>query len=443
MNRSLRSRFWPFWLLLSLALVACTPNRAYHTRAPAPDAPLCVAALPSGCANDVWYRVRAEAEATEEKRQPEQPVYLGFVEFDDQGALHDPSLKDAVINRIDALAQQQSVLMVVFAHGWKHNASADDPNVVDFANVLSRIAYYDEMVCAHRSCAGRQVIGVYLGWRGLSATTEPFKEISFYSRKSRAHRVGTDGAVEVLAQLAKIKAIKRTGQGNDNQLIVTGHSFGGALIYSAVQQQLVRDTAFPANGLIPRSSANLIALVNPAFEAARFATLERRARTLEHARNQRPILAVFTSRSDTATKIAFPLGRGLSTSLQQHVSKEQARQNRTALGHYMPFVTHDLDLKQDPAMGDDQTVQMRAFQDIGCDWQNFQFGATHVWRLGELELSRRPHMQQGSQAQNPIYNVSVDAAIIANHNAIWGETFSEFLYRFVAVQSLPAGRECP
>ncbi len=422
-------------LLAMLALAGCAPNRAYRDRAPSPQTQVCAAAQPQDCAHEVWHRLAPDGD---DARQPQNDVHLGFVEFDDQGALHDPALKDDMLERIRTLGEAHPLLLVVFAHGWKHNAAADDSNVEDFAHILRRVAWYDEKVCAGRPCAARRVVGVYLGWRGLSARMEPFKELSFWNRKERAHRVGTDGATEVLAQLAKIKAngIKKA----QNRLIVTGHSFGGALIYTALQQQLIRDTVFLKDDAILRNAANLVVLVNPAFEAARFGALERRGRLHPHAANQRPVLAVFTSTSDAATALAFPWGRRLGTAFESHVSSEQRRQNVTALGHYGPFLTHELKMPDDVAP--DAPPALLGLRDIGCAWQDFQSGKVHTWSLGEISLSRLEKMQQGSQQRNPYYNVAVDPRLIANHSEIWGERFSEFLYRFVAVQSLPAGRPC-
>lgn len=425
-------------LIAVLLLSACTPNRAYRYLMPPPDPASCTGSQPSDCATEVWHRLRPNTSA--DLRNPQEPVYLGFVEFDDQGALHDPLLKDEVITRIRSLSERHSVLLVVFAHGWKHNASAKDSNVEDFSNLLRRIAWYDEQVCAGRNCAARRVVGLYMGWRGLSARLEPFKAMSFWARKERAHRVGTYGATEVLAELSKIKA--NGLHPTQNRLVVTGHSFGGALIYNALQQQLVRDTAFVGRSGVLRNAANLVVLVNPAFEAARFGALERRGRILANPPSQRPVLAVFTSRKDTATRTAFPLGRSLSTLFESHVSLEQRNQNLTALGHYEPFLTHDLNLSAATSGDANQPLALSSLHDVGCAWQNFQSGRSDAWSLGAMELSRRERMLTGTQRQNPYYNVSVDPGIVASHSEIWGERFSEFLYRFVAVQSLPAGVHC-
>lgn len=414
------------WLLPLIAggllgLAGCVPNRIVRTQDPA-DAQLCQGAV-AQCPADVWQIV-----------EPEQPgqagqVHLGFVEFDDQGALHNRALAKSVTGKIRKLSEEAPLLVIVFAHGWKHSARAQDSNVRDFADMLLRVEKEDRQACAGVACEGRKVVGLYVGWRGLSASVEPFKELSFWTRKSRAERIGLDGAMEVIADLKKIDA-----SNPNNKLILVGHSFGSALLYTAVQQQLMRDTAFLKSGSIAREAADLIILVNPALEASRFDSLHSRAAEMTHSDTQKPILAIFTSTGDTATGKAFPLGRAVGTLFQSHVSSQQKAKNRTAIGHYSDFITHDLR----PAPGDAQprkALTLPAYQEYGCAWQRYQRGQTDTWDLKALSLTRRQGMQTEGQRRNPYYNVSVDESIINGHNGIWGLHFSQFFYRFIAVQS--------
>jgi len=425
-SRERSGRFVGFVVLFVGLLCACTPSTAYRTRG-APTGAECAGAAGS-CPTDVWQRLQPAGDID----VPTHPVRLAFVEFDDQGALQHPELLEDVMKRIRREAAAHPLLLVVFAHGWKHNASAADPNVVDFTHLLQRIAVEDEKACAASACADRHVIGVYLGWRGLSASMEPFKEMSFWTRKNRAHRVGTDGAMEVLAKLKKVAA-----PDDESRMVVVGHSFGGALVYTAVQQSLMFDTVFLANRSIARRSADLIVLVNPAFEAERFAALHRRADGMCHTQTQRPILVAFTSRNDTATSKAFPLGRTLGTLFQSHTSDEQRRANRTAIGHYAPFITHDLNLVQPASDNPDEPLQMTLFAQYRSAWEAYQAGTHDTWPLGGMELSRREPMRNQAQRHNPYYIVSVDPGIISSHNRIWGVRFSQFLYRFLAMQSAP------
>lgn len=418
------------WQLSAVAIVAitvvsicagCVSGRTYRTQLKTSD--YCTASFAGDCAQDVLHLAAATPpDAT--------PVLVGFVEFDDQGYLRRPDLKDQLVAHVRSLAQDRPLLIAVFAHGWKHNADANDGNVLAFNRLLNKLAIADAAVCANGPCQNRQVIGIYLGWRGLSNRIEPFNTLSFWARKAHAHLVGGDGVTEVLAELAKIKAMDRPGERlPQSRLIITGHSFGGAVIYNAVNQMLIRDTAFLNQERVPRSVADLIVLVNPAFEAARFHAIQRKAAGFTFKAGQKPILAVFTSEADLATKRAFPAGRALSTVFSEHRDVEQRRENVQAIGHYAPFRTHSMTLS------DGQGGTPADLSDLACTWQSFSNGSSDHWEAGLVTLRRLAPPGSGSQRFNPYMVASVEKGIISGHSDIWGEQFADFLYRFVAVQT--------
>ena len=239
--------------------------------------------------------------------------------------------------------------------------------------------------------------------------------------------MGGDGVTEVLAELAKINARDR-----ESRLVIMGHSFGGAVVYNAVNQMLIRDTAFLNRDRVARNVADLIVLVNPAFEAARFNAIQRKASGFTFVPKQKPILAIFTSEADTATKRAFPAGRALSTLFSEHRDARQRSQNIRAIGHYAPFQTHTLTEKKGAT-----TASLGEF---ACAWQAYSRGDTDHWAVGPVALNRMAPPDSGSRRFNPYLVVRVEKGIISGHNDIWGEAFSDFVYRFVAVQDY---RTCP
>ena len=405
----------------------------------------------------------------QEDKPNSYPIPIGIIEFDDQGVLQNRKTKDEIMNRIRALTTETShALTVVFAHGWQNNASHENKNLDKFQEMLKEIAETDRKVCKDAGCEGRKVVGVYLAWRGMSAKLEPFKSMSFWNRKRVAERVGQNGVTEVLADLAEI----RTGK-PQSKVILIGHSFGGALIYSATQQLLMRDAASAdhekdkdknwikgGNGKwvyksVPRTIANLVILVNPAFEAGRFTSLHDKAETMNFPEIQSAIIAIFTSETDKATKWAFPLGRRLSSLFTKYNASRfphESKLDRTAVGHYPGYQTHELTLLN-------EKFPFASPGDSVCEWQLFaKFerspGAKTDWDLGRVTLKRNDRVKELSKGKElikvkdeemyygqhmiPYYNVVVDKGIIPDHSGIWEPMFfKEFIPRFIAAQDRP------
>ena len=93
----------------------------------------------------------------------------------------------------------------------------------------------------------RRVVGVYVGWRGGTIRTRGVKQLTFWGRKHTAHVVGDNGAVTaVIERLRAMVDKSRHSQGagpsksafDTTSLVFVGHSFGAALLYSAVATSL-------------------------------------------------------------------------------------------------------------------------------------------------------------------------------------------------------------
>ena len=103
-----------------------------------------------------------------------------------------------------------------------------------------------------------------------------------------------------------------------SRLVLIGHSFGGAALYSATSQILADrfvDSRSGKNSVdTAKGFGDLVVLLNPAFEAMSYAPLYDMAQArCSYFDNQQPKLVVLTSESDDATKYLFPLGRMFST----------------------------------------------------------------------------------------------------------------------------------
>ncbi len=421
-------------LIFLIAISGCTSIKQYRISSANCTKDLKVDQSKS-CGDSYYYEIKNDNSDAE----------IAIVEFDDQGYFMGNRLPYEIIKqKISNTHSESGALVVVFAHGWKHNADKEDSNLINFEKMLLKMDEIDKELCKNSSCRNRKTIGVFLAWRGLSATKEPFKELSFWNRKKAAHQVGSDGAVTLLADLDRINTrVKPANGSSTNRLILIGHSFGGVIIYSATKQRLLESIANRREGSnsVDASVADQIILINPAFEAARYHNIFEEINSLDFPSSQKQILSIFTSESDTATKKWFKRGRTLS-SLFTKYNKEyddpdykknktqdsgQKSADRTAIGHFEKYQTHELTLE------DTKDIDLKKLK---CDWQDFITGKSPQshWDAGNTRLKRIEKSEYEFPIHNPFIIVKVEKDLIKNHTEIWGDDFVNFLYTYVGVQ---------
>jgi len=280
-------------LLLLSFLTACTPNKQLRTEF-----------VESNC---LWGGADCRKSSIERYLEYD----LSFIEFTERGNLYDRSNSQRVLSHIQEQANsEQGAAVFVFVHGWKHNARHDDSNVVQFREFLSRAAE-NEVV------GKRKVIGLYLGWRGAVTNLPALKETTYWGRKSVAQEVGAGGVTEIFAKLHQILVAQTDNQSlYKNSYVIIGHSFGGAIVLSALHDVLLKDLV-AANTSISETPmrckkinrfADALILLNPAIEANKVVLLKEAAARCVFDRTQAPLLHVLSSDGDNATRVFFPLG---------------------------------------------------------------------------------------------------------------------------------------
>jgi hypothetical protein len=401
-----------------------------------------------GCATDRQYRTDytiGTNDVCHTNVVISRPEYLlGFVEFDDQGWMWDRRQLTNVLERITEENHKQPLLMVVFAHGWKHNAGWKDENVQMFQNTLKQLHGVEQELSVKENRQPRRMAGVYLGWRGLSATIEPFKELSFWSRKDRAHEIGRGAVIELLVGLEAIRKNTKhihPERSPATKLIIVGHSFGGALVYSAAAPFLVGNTVDTIDDTgaahPPRGFGDLVILVNPAFEAARFEPFRSASSSQKFFPKQPATLAIFTSKTDSATKFWFVAGRRLSTVFESHRDQYQKQANIRTAGHFSEIITHNL--KPRRGVSKEARIATRMESEETTTMQSAEQVMKIKRQLQQAEKFLAPPPFTGVnlaatknyQTNSPVYVVSVDGSIIQGHGGITHPTFITFLREFV------------
>lgn len=432
------------WLaLVALAASACAPHGQYRDSydvctSPDPDPP-------PACDRSALQRISGEHGTS---------YLMGFVEFDDQGLLWSRDQMWAVENAINDMVHDQDLLMVVFVHGWKHNADPYDDNIWTFRKVLSDLAAAEASLSTTTGTPARQVVGVYLAWRGASFTVPYLWNLTFWDRKNTAQKVGYVGVAEVLSRLEQIQRTRKAfvpPGASRTSLVVVGHSFGGAVVATALAQTLENRfvaTTCPGGAQCDVDGfGDLVVLINPAFEATLFAPLSDMATERgRYAPSQLPVIAVLTSEADSATGYAFPAGRRLSTLFEKerYMTRRNAVTNQietideeaanvTAVGHFEPYRTHWL-RPSDPTLASgmpdsspEESVQR--FLRASKAWQNDTPGSSIRFDGVTLERTKT------SAGRNPYLMVRVDRRLIPSHNDITDPRIIDFVKQLILLST--------
>ena len=382
---------------------------------------------------------------------PPNHYTLAFIEFDDQGWYHSLDQRKALADFLDAKANDDLIILV-FIHGWKHNAAAGDNNIAKFRELLEG---------AHRSevarGGGRGVLGVYVSWRGLSLSGNPLWEnLSFYARKSAALRVAIGSVRDTLALLKTYRdqrhantarrhpeAMQPHSETEGARLFVAGHSFGGLILFSALSEYLMEST-YSRDIISP--FGDLIILVNPAFEATRYQPLA--TALIKHRRfadGQIPVFIAFTATNDDATGKAFPLGRWFGTRMESTLSNAlpppfpsdaQRKANLNTIGHLSWLTTHTLSAAVSrPGGAAPQRNAADAFHAEASDFHRFNLQYRSGRRLKpswQRSYTSGAHLAHtAGDPNNPFWIVETSPEVIDGHNGIFKPIFIDFLGQLV------------
>lgn len=332
-----------------------------------------------------------------------------IIQSKDHGEFWDESVAQDALEYISKVSQEKNVIVILFAHGWHHNAAPDDSNLHDFFGNLETLK--------QSSQSSLHIVGIYLGWRGRSLPSI-LDYLTFWGRKFTAEKVGNGALSEFLIRLNRIYRKRNEPQSQHFMgLVSIGHSFGSLVLLSAtrdtINYELIRRTSWLKQPMLDTEEdlhgfGDLIVLINPALENTLFTRIQKIYQRLTFKETQLPLMLVISSRNDFARKFWFPIGRFISCLFHRNFIDYKKR--ITALGFDTKTNTHDAALTSDSS----DTVPNN--------------GLLHSFTFANVSFSVKPEYDK---QYRPFIVAEVTKEIIPNHNEIFGNTFTNFLLKYI------------
>ena len=378
------------------------------------------------------------------------PYQLAFVEFDDRGEMFDRRQLDAAVQTILTARKNAPAgttpVVALFVHGWKNNASDASGNVWGFRQSLAAIA----LQAKQPGQPFPPVVGVYIGWRGAVVSAPILKEFTFFDRHGKSQNLPGPHLSEALIRVMEA-ANGRSVNDAPAVSVLVGHSFGGAVLETALSETLAQ-TVLEARqtGTPIRWPADLIVLVNEAQEATRSYQLieslmvnvsdrDPCPRPDGQATLQAPAIVSVSSTGDTATRVAFPGAQSLArpfNSLRHYPEggnavgiKSQTSMFFRTTAHMREFQSHVVGRTDDPEIAEilkTCTPVLETSLD-GATLDPGGFGTAPRYVLVE-----RP----GTRNRTPYWVLQIPPEIVPDHSTIFTPVFRGFLVGLVHTRML-------
>jgi hypothetical protein len=242
----------------------------------------------------IWHDGLGDRAITSEKLQELLPP--DYLTLDRAGQIDAQTTTQLDVLR-HHLARAESNYVIVFAHGWRHDASIGDQNVADLRLYAAHVVRFLAQRCETEGlyCTTR-VTAVYVGWRGARVDEAGLRRAlgpylgdtvggiaagaTLFDRKPVSEQIapGVISALRVLEKevLGRTASPDNPGAAPLNRMIVFGHSLGGNLFATGLKDDLVKSVRRHKPGEpLPPVLGNLLVLVNPASEAAKWTVIQR------------------------------------------------------------------------------------------------------------------------------------------------------------------------
>lgn len=375
------------------------------------------------------------------------------IQIDDYGQFWDKSVPNRALERISELSENSNVIVMLFVHGWNHNASPDNQNLSDFAATVADTRWRlidssnpesDVYRRSRKVLTGSEslfVVPIYVGWRGRSLPGL-LNFATFWGRKAAAERVGEGDLREFLSRLNALYRENREQRLSGTTdlfmgLTSFGHSFGGQALLRSVVPEIERELLSQnAKGDSLQKSdevndlmgfGDLVVLVNPALEALQFERIWRLSTSLKFGRQQNPVMLIVSSAGDVPRKFLFPIGRNLDALfLRPNFRQGQRALWTQALGEYEPFRTHSIEtVEHSSQLTPDFDPSL--YTSDPCAIQNLDL--TNLPAIAGVRLTPTEHYR----SNNPFIIAHASVGVVLNHSDVFKKDLRKFLNDYIAL----------
>jgi hypothetical protein len=249
--------------------------------------------------------------------KPMGPIgyHLAFLEFQEDGraaqtGLNGESLAASQLDVVEAhLKCQRRNYVIVFIHGWRHDARIGDDNVANARLYAAHVASFLDLRCKTlgRDC-GVAVTAIFVGWRGARVDERAIEswvnrkfgrlgttaastvnwmvgtfpaQLTLFDRKPVSERIAPSAIAEIrhIDWMFKDRVPPIAAPQND-RMIVIGHSLGGNMLATALNETMIDAVRRHVPGeLLKPPLGNLVVLLNPASEAWKWTSIQKEMRS--------------------------------------------------------------------------------------------------------------------------------------------------------------------
>lgn len=365
---------------------------------------------------------------------------LSFVEMNDEGLFVEQAQVDELLRDLETKISHTDTTILLYVHGWNHNASTLDTNVACFEELLKATAIMQSKYFSNGRVSPRAVYGIYVGWPGVVYAKDWLNTaLSYFGRQSAADRVGERGAL--LELFSKIGKLRDLSGPQKTKFVVISHSLGARLTYKALRP-VMQYSAYGSDNEKKPFLADVSIMVNPALSADEHTALagliEKQAE--QETGKTQPRFVIATSEKDEVLSGIFPLTQRFASFVRGDYKLADKRRT-LPLGLFNEYVTHFLELEGHydnslggngcPTLRYDELEIVRGKERVQSVAELNVYNLIKHYDSGGNETYRTVLTESSNRSRGAVMVVKVSGDIIPNHNDIFTSPFVDFISRII------------